>query len=102
MEARGGGIGVVDHLLRHTVAGEIVEADILEGVAELRGGPCCRTRLAGEIVRNIDQRNLATDHGGRHEGGSGWVNGWLHGLGLGCLAWIHILATNTPTATLLP
>ena len=69
MKARRFGIGRVDQRLRHAVAGEIVEADILEGEAQLGGGPFGGARLAGEEIGNIDQRNLAADQGGRRRGG---------------------------------
>ena len=68
METRRLGIGRVDQRLGHAMAGEIIEADILEGEAKLRRGRLGRARFAGEIVRDIDQWNLAVDHRGRRDG----------------------------------
>ena len=63
MEARRFGVGHVDQRLRHAVSAQIVEADMLEGEAQLGGGALGGTRLAGEVAGNIDQRNLAADQG---------------------------------------
>ena len=70
MEARRFGIGHVDQRLAR-LAGEIIEADMLEGEAQLGGGALGGARRAGEIARNIDQRNLAADQGRRRRDGEG-------------------------------
>ena len=69
MEARRFAIGHVDQRLRHAVAGQIVEADMLEGEAQLGSGTLGRPRFARQVARHIDQRNLAADHGRRHRCG---------------------------------
>jgi len=55
----------VDQGLRHAVAGEIVEADILKRMAQLGRGLRGGAGFAGQEVGHIDQRNLAADHFGR-------------------------------------
>ena len=78
MEARGLGIGRIDQGLRHAVAGEIVEADSLEGEAQLGGGTFGRTGLARQEAGHVDQRDLAADHGRRHQRGTGRSGLRLH------------------------
>jgi hypothetical protein len=78
VEARGLGIGRIDQGLRHAVAREIVEADSLEGEAQLRGGTFGRTGLARQEAGHVDQRDLAADHGRRHQRGTGRSGLRLH------------------------
>jgi len=60
------------------MAGEIVESDILEGVAQLGGGLFGAAGNAREIGRDIDQRNLAPDQGRSDGLARHGLDGWLH------------------------
>ena len=58
VEARSLGEGGIDQRLRHAVADDEVEADLLEGAAQLGAEPLQRAGLAGEIGREVENRNL--------------------------------------------
>jgi hypothetical protein len=60
------------------MAGKIVEADILEGEAQLLSGALGSARLARQEARHIDQRDLAADHGRRRQRGLGGTRLRLH------------------------
>ena len=100
MEARGLGIGGVDQRLRHAVAGEIVEADILEGEAQLlRAAALGGAGLAGKEARDVDQRESRRRSGsaaqGWHRGSDCWS------IGRPSLSmWVNI-ATNAPSVAAL-
>ena len=63
VEPARGGEGAVDQRLVDAVAGGIEEADMLAGMADLRREPLQRTRLAGEIRAEIDDRDLRRRRG---------------------------------------
>ncbi len=79
VEARGLFVLRVDQRLRHAVAREVIEAHVLEGVAQLRGSLFGGAWLAGEEVCDIDQRNLAADQHGRYDGIDRAGNDLVHG-----------------------
>jgi hypothetical protein len=78
MEAGGLLVLRLDQVTRHAVAGEVIEADILEGVAQLGGGFFGGARLAGEEARHVDQGNFAADQQRGDELPVCGLDGWLH------------------------
>src|SRR5205085_9156082 len=52
----------VDQRWRHAVARQVIEADILEGPAELRRSLAAGLGVAAEMAGDIDQRDLAGNH----------------------------------------
>jgi hypothetical protein len=69
VEARGLGEHLVAQRRRHAMALDEVEADVLEGVAQLAREPLQRARLPGEIGRQIQDRDLLVDLAERGGGG---------------------------------